>query len=369
MSESTPLPLPPAVRSRMVEGVNGLAMHLLEAGRPGDPVVLLLHGFPELAYSWRRVMPDLAAAGYRVIAPDQRGYGRTTGWAASSYEADIAPFRMLNLATDMVALLQALAIDHVEAVVGHDFGSPVAAYAALIRPDLFRRAVLMSAPFPGPPSIAPGRAGSADDLDRALAALDPPRRHYTHYFAGPEADRDMMGAPQGLGPFLRAYNHMKSGDWAANAPRPLPPGAAGLAALPDYYVMARGRTMPETVAAHDPGAPAPWLTEEDLAVYEAEYARTGFQGGLNWYRCVQSPAQMADLRVFSGRRIEVPSVFVAGDRDWGVHQSPGAFEAMQTRACARMAPPRLVAGAGHWVQQEAPEAVVEAILDLLRVPA
>jgi pimeloyl-ACP methyl ester carboxylesterase len=120
--------LPPGIRSRHIAGVNGLTVHVLEAGfeTPGRPCVLLLHGFPELAYSWRKIMLPLAAAGYHVVAPDQRGYGRTTGWAGR-YDDTIAPFGMLNLVRDALGLVRALGRDHVDAVIGHDFGSPVAA--------------------------------------------------------------------------------------------------------------------------------------------------------------------------------------------------------------------------------------------------
>jgi hypothetical protein len=130
--------IPAGIRSRIVDNVNGLAVHMLEAGYevPGRPVVLLLHGFPELAYSWRKVMLPLAAAGYHVIAPDQRGYGRTTGWD-DSYDADPDPFRILNMVRDSMALVLALGYREVAAVVGHDAGAPVAAWAALIRPDMF----------------------------------------------------------------------------------------------------------------------------------------------------------------------------------------------------------------------------------------
>src|SRR5262249_53006355 len=146
--------LAPGIRSRTVADVNGLAVHILESGYETSerPAVLLLHGFPELAYSWRKVMPALAAAGYHVIAPDQRGYGRTTGWDGS-YDADPHPFRMLNMVRDALALLLALGCREVTAVVGHDAGSPVAAWCALVRPDIFRSVVLMSSPFPGPPTL------------------------------------------------------------------------------------------------------------------------------------------------------------------------------------------------------------------------
>jgi pimeloyl-ACP methyl ester carboxylesterase len=144
--------LPPAIRSRMVNHINGLAMHVLEAGfeTKGRPCILLLHGFPELAYSWRKVMLPLAAAGYHVVAPDQRGYGRTTGWD-SAYDGDLDSFRIPNLVRDALGLVSALGYRSVAAVIGHDFGSPVAGFCAVIRPDVFRSAALMSAPFRGPP--------------------------------------------------------------------------------------------------------------------------------------------------------------------------------------------------------------------------
>src|SRR5437867_7171865 len=146
--------IPPGIRSRAVANVNGMTVHMLEAGfeRPGRPAVLLLHGFPELAYSWRKVMLPLAAAGYHVIAPDQRGYGRTTGWD-DSYDADPDAFRILNMVRDSIGLVYALGHRTVAMVVGHDAGAPVASWAALIRPDIFRAVTILSSPFEGPPSL------------------------------------------------------------------------------------------------------------------------------------------------------------------------------------------------------------------------
>src|ERR1700740_1101607 len=150
-----PIPLPSSIRSRFVDDINGLSMHVLEAGfeSKGRSCVLLLHGFPELAFSWRKVMPALAEAGYHVIAPDQRGYGRTTGWDAN-YDGDLNSFRLLNLVHDALGLVSAFGYRNVDAVVGHDFGSSVAAWCALVRPDVFRSVALMSAPFAGPPRLA-----------------------------------------------------------------------------------------------------------------------------------------------------------------------------------------------------------------------
>jgi len=127
--------IPPGIRARTVANVNGLTVHMLEAGyeTSGRPAVLLLHGFPELAYSWRKVMLPLASAGYHVIAPDQRGYGRTTGWDGR-YEADLTPYRQFHLARDALALVRALGLTDVAAVIGHDFGSFVASCCALMRP-------------------------------------------------------------------------------------------------------------------------------------------------------------------------------------------------------------------------------------------
>src|SRR5712692_11611036 len=146
--------IPPGIRSRTVGNVNGLAVHVLEAGHetPGRPAVLLLHGFPELAYSWRKVMLPLASAGYHVIAPDQRGYGRTTGWDGS-YDADPDPFRILNMVRDAIGLVYALGHRFVAMVAGHDAGAPVASWSALIRPDIFRSVTIMSSPFEGAPSL------------------------------------------------------------------------------------------------------------------------------------------------------------------------------------------------------------------------
>jgi len=174
------LALPAAIRSRRIDNHNGLQMHILEAGfeTPDRPCLVLLHGFPELAYSWRKLMIPLAEAGYHVIAPDQRGYGQTTGWSAA-YTGDLAPFRFINLVSDILGLIAALGIKTVDAVIGHDFGSPVAAYCALIRPDVFGAVVMMSAPFAGSASVLFGTdARPAPDIHNELAKLARPRKHY-----------------------------------------------------------------------------------------------------------------------------------------------------------------------------------------------
>lgn len=364
-----PALLPPGLRSRFVDDVNGLRMHLLEAGEPGAPLLLLLHGFPELAYSWRKVMPALAALGHHVVAPDQRGYGRTTGWDPR-YDGDLLSFRMLNLVRDALGLVVALGHDHVAAVIGHDFGSPVAGWCATVRPDVFRAVAMMSAPFAGGGDLkaitAPQRP---DPIHAALAALPRPRRHYQHYYSDPAANADMLDAPQGLHAFLRAYYHVKSADWPGNRPYRLTGWTAEEAAkLPTYYVMDQGRTMPETVAPAMPSAQAVatnrWLPDREMAVYAAEYARSGFQGGLQWYRCASHPVCLAEQQTWAGRPITVPSTFIAGEADWGIHQRPGQLDRMQA-LCGDFRGLALVPGAGHWVQQEQPVAVVERLAAFL----
>ena len=150
--------LPDGVRSRHIDNSNGLVMHVIESGfeDAGRPAVLLLHGFPELAYSWRRILPGLADAGYHAIAPDLRGYGRTLGWGPVAYDDDLRPFRLLNTVRDAMGILAACGHHRAAAVIGHDYGASVAAWSALVRPDIFRSCVLMSAPFDGPPSLSVG---------------------------------------------------------------------------------------------------------------------------------------------------------------------------------------------------------------------
>lgn len=369
--------LPDGIRARFLPHVNGLHMHLLEAGEPGRPLLLLLHGFPELAYSWRNVMLPLAEAGYHVVAPDQRGYGRTTGWSAE-YDTDLTPFRPLGYVRDALALVAALGRTEVACVIGHDFGAPVAGNCALARPDVFRSVVMMSAPYGGPrawplgeQAAAEGPSGLSDpEFHASLGRLDPPRQHYQWYYSQAGANADMWHAKQGVHDFMRAYYHHKSADWAANKPHPLAAWTAGaLAVLPTYYVMPAHLGMAETVAAEMPDAAQiaanTWLPEAALAVYAEEYGRTGYQGGLQSYRVTTSGMAAADMRLFAGRGIEVPACFIAGSSDWGIHQKPGEFALMQGQGCRRLLGCHLVPGAGHWVQQEQAAVVAGLLRDFL----
>ncbi|HVY05527.1 MAG TPA: alpha/beta hydrolase [Burkholderiales bacterium] len=385
MTELIGLPastLPAGIRSRFVDNNNGLRMHILEAGyeEPGRPFVLLLHGFPELAFSWRKIMLPIAAAGYHVVAPDQRGYGRTTGWDGS-YDGDLGAFRMMNLVKDALGLVSAMGVRAVHTLVGHDFGSFVSAWCALIRPDVFRSVALMSAPFAGPPPLpfdtdrdATQKGTPAVDIHQELAKLKRPRKHYQWYYSTREAESNMLHAPQGLHAFFRAYYHHKSADWKNNRPFPLKAWTAPeLEKMPTYYIMDLDEGMAETVA-HEMPTPAEiaankWLPESEMKVYSDEFARTGFQGSLNWYRCMTSPKYISELQVFAGKTIDIPSCFIAGKSDWGIYQRPGGdMIKMQKDVLTNMAGgSHLIEGAGHWVQQEQAGEVSQLLLQFLRI--
>ncbi|EIN08026.1 alpha/beta-hydrolase [Punctularia strigosozonata HHB-11173 SS5] len=371
--------LPAGVASRTLP-VNDLQMHILEAGHghtPQRPLVLLLHGFPELAYSYRKLLVPLSLLGYHVVAPDQRGYGRTCPSPLPSYADSPAPYRLFNLVRDVVALVYALGHDTAHAVIGHDFGSPLAGFCALLRPDVFLRLACMSAPFPGAPSLATtDRQRNVLDLVPEFAALSPPRKHYKLYYSTPAANADMHhpSTPGGLPAFLRAYFHAKSADASDDPlPHPLSPTAESLSALPAYYLMPLHASMPQAVENSLPSpeevAANAWLTDAELAVYAREFARTGFQGGLNWYRAATDAALMADLSAFARKRVYAPAVFIGGERDWGVHQDPGALDQMR-EVCVTMGKEdvHIVRGAGHWIMQEQPEETLRVLTELLQRP-
>ena len=377
MEPLDPAILPPGIRSRFIDDINGLRVHILEAGfeEPDRPLVVLLHGFPEIAYSWRKVMPALVGHGYHVVAPDLRGYGRTTGWSAD-YDADLRPFRLLNTVRDTLGLVYALGCHHAAMVAGHDFGASVAAWCALVRPDVFGSLALMSAPFAGPPDLPfgtdgkPPTAPAGPTIHEALAALPRPRKHYQWYYSTRPANAQMWHCKQGVHDFLRAYFHHKSADWKGNRPHRLASWSAEeLAKMPTYYIMELDRGMAETVAPEMPSAAqiaqCRWLPDSELAVYAGAFRRTGFQGGLQWYRSTYG-GRAAELEAYAGRTIDVPACFIAGNSDWGVYQNPGALERMAGTACTRWRGTHLVAGAGHWVQQEQPAETVRLLLDFLR---
>ena len=233
-------------------------------------------------------------------------------------------------------------------------------------------------PFAGPPALpfdtdraAPAKV-PARSIHDDLAALKRPRKHYQWYYSTREANDNMWKCRQGVHAFMRAYYHHKSADWRQNQPFPLASWTASeLEKMPTYYIMDLHEGMAETVAKEMPSASEiarnTWLPENELAVYAEEYGRNGFQGGLQWYRCNTSGRNAAELQIFSGRTLDVPSCFISGQSDWGIYQRPGGdMIKMQKDALTNMRGCHLVDGAGHWVQQEQPEMVSALLLQFLR---
>lgn len=302
---------------------NGIEMHIAEQGE-GRPVVLC-HGFPELWYSWRHQMAALAAAGYRAIAPDQRGYGLT------SRPSEVEAYEIPTLAADLVGLLDALSEERA-VFVGHDWGAVVCWALALIAPERVEAVVGMSIPFLPRFPVRP------TDAFRAYAGGD---FFYILYFqeAGP-ADEELARDPRRT---LEMCLWSWSGDAPPDARRRLPPEGTGLL---------------DTLS--EPPALPPWLSEEDLDHYAAEFARTGFTAALNWYRSIDRSWERTEH--LAGRRVTMPSMFVAGDRDTSLAFLPAAgMEEWLLDFRGSFVLP----GCGHWTQQERPAEVNEALLGFL----
>ncbi|MBK9181247.1 MAG: alpha/beta hydrolase [Acidimicrobiales bacterium] len=310
---------------RTVE-TNGIRMHAAEQG--DGPLVLLCHGFPELWYSWRHQLPALAAAGYHAVAPDLRGYGRTD--APDPVDA----YTILHLVGDLVGLLDACD-ERTAVVVGHDWGAPLAWTAAMLRPDRFRAVVGMSVPWTPRSPMRP------TDLMRAVY---PDSFFYILYFQEPgvaEAELDPAA-----GSVQRGFLYTASGD--------VPPERLHTGSRPPDDGLLPGLVQPDTL----PG----WLTEDDLAVYTAEFERTGFRGGLNWYRNLDRNWELT--APWADARIHQPALFIGGTRDGVLLMMPGAVEAL-VDTVPGLRDSVLLEGCGHWTQQERPAEVNEALLAFL----
>ena len=318
------------IRHRQLQ-VGALSMHLAEAGE--GPPVLLCHGFPECWYSWRHQLGALADAGYHAIAPDMRGYGRTD--APQPVEA----YTLLHLIGDMTGLLDALGEPRA-VIVGHDWGALVAWHAAQLRPDRFRAVVGMSVPFLPRTPVRP------TTLMKAMAG---DRFFYVLYFQEPgkaEAEldpraRDMLRGMLFTGSASIDPEHLRS------------------LQLPRSAKFMDGMQIPETLPE--------WLGEDDLAVYVGEFERTGFRGGLNWYRNFDRNWEL--LAPFGDLRIRVPSLFIGGLRDAVVTgpelHGEGPAVKLLGSFCDDLRGKVLIEGAGHWTQQEAPEATNAALTGFL----
>ncbi|WP_069744021.1 alpha/beta fold hydrolase [Streptomyces sp. EN23] len=313
-SEPTTVP-----RHRTVETPAG-RLHLVEQG--SGPLVLLVHGFPESWYSWRHQLPALAAAGHRAVAIDVRGYGR------SSKPAAVDDYRMLDLVEDNVAVVRALG-EESAVVVGHDWGSTIAATSALRHPEVFRAVGLLSVPYAPPGGPRPtdvfGRIGG------------PEQEFYVSYFQEPgraeaEIEPDVRGWLAGFYAALSADTMPARGE-------------------PDPHFVARGGRLRDRF----PTGPLPsWLTEGDLDVYAGEFERTGLTGALNRYRAMDRDWE--DLAPHRGAPITQPALFIGGTEDASTTWMADAIDAYPTTLPA-LSGSHLLEGCGHWIQQERPHEV------------
>ncbi|WP_234348604.1 alpha/beta fold hydrolase [Kitasatospora sp. MY 5-36] len=306
--------------------VNGVRLHYAEQGE--GPLVLLLHGFPESWYSWRHQFAPLAEAGYRVVAPDQRGYAR------SEQPERIDAYTLLHLVGDVTALIAALG-EEKAVVVGHDWGAPVAWAAAALRPDLVRGVVGLSVPpLPaGPGTLSAARENFGEGF-------------YQIYFQEPgRADAELAADVKS------SLRRILCGIQPDGEPRP--------------WIVPEGKKLLDTVP--EPESLPDWLTDEDLDVFAADYARHGenaFTGGLNWYRNIDRNSEL--MTAFVGQRIDVPALFVVGERDLvNAMIAPEAVQYLLTHLTPRLHRHVRLPDTGHWTQQERPAEVTEALLDFL----
>ena len=312
---------------------NGIRMHLAEAGQ--GPLVVLCHGWPESWYSWRHQLVALAEAGYHAVAPDARGYGQTDKPEA------IDQYTLLHLVGDAVGLLDALG-EPTAVIAGHDWGAPVAWHAALLRPDRFRAVIGLSVPFRPRGATRP----------TTLMPQTEDAVFYQLYFQQPGvAEAEFERDPSAT---IRQVLYAGSGDSKKGLASP---GVAGVGMVPRKGGFLAGREIPATLP--------PWLTEANVDFYAGEFKRSGFRGGLNWYRNIDRNWEL--LAPWSGAQVTVPALYIAGDRDLVV-----AFRGMDKLLPAlkqfipQLTDTIMLPGCGHWTQQERPAEVNAAMIAFLQ---
>ena len=313
---------------------NGIEIHYVEQG--SGPLVLLCHGFPESWYSWRHQIPALASAGYRAVALDMRGYGQT------SQPAEIEAYGLSSLVRDVVQAVSVLGEEQ-SVIVGHDWGGPVAWYAALMRPDVFRAVVSLSVPY-NPPLSLPGGI-TLNDVMRQVAG---DRDYYRLFFQEPgvaEADLEADIRKTMLG-----LLYSISGDIVRD----------GVHSIGWDGHFTKGETLTDQLVI--PDELPPWLSEEDLTFYIDEITRSGFRGGINWYRNIKNMTSI--LAPFVGYPLNQSSLYLYGEYDLIAGNSAEAIEALPSRLGNLQGLYKLE-GAGHWLQQERPEEVNRALIKFL----
>ncbi|MGW0182324.1 alpha/beta fold hydrolase [Nocardia sp. NPDC003345] len=309
---------------------NGVTLSLTEAGDPGAPVIVLAHGFPELAFSWRHQIPVLAAAGFHVLAPDQRGYG------GSSRPEPVGAYDIAHLTADLAGLLDDVAAEKA-VIVGHDWGATVTSGFAQLHPDRTSAIAVMSVP-PTPRAPAPPM--------RILQKRYGEKFFYMLYFQqiGP-ADTELATDPATT--IRRLLSGLRTGAGSrekAAMDRLTAPGAEGFI-----------ERLPEPEADPD------WITTAEIDHYITEFTRTGFTGGLNWYRNIDRNWEI--LADAPAPTIDVPALFLAGTADFALGTTPRRRIADIVTGPYREV---MIDGAGHWVQQERPGEVNTALLEFLR---
>jgi pimeloyl-ACP methyl ester carboxylesterase len=315
------------VQHRLVE-VPGGRIHLVEQG--SGPLVLMVHGFPESWYSWRHQLPAIAAAGFRAVAIDVRGYGR------SSKPSEVEAYRMLAHVADNAAIVHALGEQNAT-IVGHDWGSPIAANTALLRPDVFTAVALLSVPY------APRGGPRPTD---AFAMIGGAEEFYVSYFQAPGR------AEAEIEPEVRAW---LAGFYAALSGDATAPADGGNV----FFIPAGGRIRDRFVAGRLP----PWLTEADLNFYAHEFERTGLTGALNRYRNVDRDWE--DLAAWDGAPVTQPSLFIGGERDASTTWMADAINSYPA-TLPGLVSSHILEGCGHWVQQERAQDANRLLVDWLQ---
>ena len=313
---------------RMID-TNGIRMHIAEQGQ--GPLIVMCHGFPELGYSWRHQLPALAAAGFHAVAPDQRGYGQTES------PEPIEAYNILQLTSDIVGLVHALGEERA-VIVGHDWGSPVAWHCALLRPDIFTALILLSVPY------LPGSWESIPPTE-VMKKLAGDKEFYQLYFQEPgkiekELEEDVRKS-------LLMFLYSASGD--------PPPEKRWRFLFNKSERFIDSGSLPDSLPV--------WLTDQDLDIFTQNFERSGFRGGINWYRNIDRNRELTPF--LNGVKVHQPALFVAGALDSVIVMYRQAYDNLETNI-PNLKKKVLIPGAGHWIQQERPNEVNDLLIEFVK---